>query len=196
MQLVLLGDSILDNDIYVLDGKSVYSYLRNELPESCQLLKLAVDGYTSQDTINQLSYIPDSATHIVLSVGGNDALKLIPLLQTKINNIESALNKLVSIEKDFRKHYSALISKIVKTNAKLYVLNIYNEVPNLEEHKKIIISIFNDIISEEAAKRSIPLIDLRVLCSNKEDYSDISSLEPSEIGSNKIAREIINQLAK
>ena len=49
-------------------------------------------------------------------------------------------------------------------------------------------TIFNDIITYEVFKRKIPLIDLRVLCDDDEDFAN--PIEPSCIGGMKIAKTI------
>ena len=79
-ELVLLGDSIIDNKIYVLDGEfSVLEHIQSktEIP----VTQLALDGATTDDVLdNQLSNISSEASHIVLSVGGNDLLNEIGFL--------------------------------------------------------------------------------------------------------------------
>ena len=49
-------------------------------------------------------------------------------------------------------------------------------------------TIFNDIIMFEVFKRKLPLIDLRVLCNDDEDFAN--PIEPSCIGGMKIAKTI------
>ena len=51
---------------------------------------------------------------------------------------------------------------------------------------------FNDVIMRETASRGLPIIDLRSVCDSPEDYSDVSPIEPSAIGGEKIARAIRN----
>jgi len=198
MQLALIGDSILDNDIYVSEGKSIYDFLKLYLPQEFKLTKLAIDGATSDTVKAQLENIPESITHIVISIGGNDALKLIPLLDEKTEDLNSALSKITPSVEHFRKNFSFILKQLSNLNSdnnlNLYVLNIYNSIPKLEIEKKLIISIFNDVISEEATRLSIPIIDLRSLLIENSDFSTLSPLEPSEIGGNKIAKKIMSKL--
>jgi hypothetical protein len=49
-------------------------------------------------------------------------------------------------------------------------------------------TIFNDIITFEIFKRKLPLIDLRVLCDEDQDFAN--PIEPSCIGGMKIANKI------
>lgn len=72
--IVLLGDSIFDNGRYTMGGPDVISQVRQLLPDGWQASLLAVDGATTGDVRCQLQRMPSDASHLVLSVGGNDAL--------------------------------------------------------------------------------------------------------------------------
>jgi hypothetical protein len=72
VHLVLLGDSIFDNAAYVPDepclSVQVGAYVE-------QVTLLAVDGDVTADVVKQANGIPASASHLLVSVGGNDALQ-------------------------------------------------------------------------------------------------------------------------
>jgi len=72
--IVLLGDSIFDNAAYVNGGPDVIKQLRSLLPRDWQATLLAIDGSVTSDVIKQIPKIPASATHLIVSVGGNDGL--------------------------------------------------------------------------------------------------------------------------
>lgn len=72
--IVLLGDSILDNRAYTEGGPDVVSQVQELLPLGSHATLLAVDGSTTEDIPSQVQHIPSDATHLVLSVGGNDAI--------------------------------------------------------------------------------------------------------------------------
>ena len=72
--IVLLGDSIFDNARYVPDRPPVIEQVRRGLPLGWQATLVAVDGHTVEDIVLQLPRVPAAATHLVLSIGGNDAL--------------------------------------------------------------------------------------------------------------------------
>jgi hypothetical protein len=44
------------------------------------------------------------------------------------------------------------------------------------------LALFNEVILEEACKRKLAVIDLRTICNEKEDYSEVSPIEPSHQG--------------
>ncbi len=72
--VVLLGDSIFDNAAYVAGGLDVRTQLQERLLHEWRVTLLAVDGDRTQDVIAQLQRLPHDASHLVVSVGGNDAL--------------------------------------------------------------------------------------------------------------------------
>lgn len=72
--VVLLGDSIFDYARYVPGGPSVLDHVRRPLPRGWKVTLLARDGAVAAGVIEQLARLPDDATHLVISAGGNDAL--------------------------------------------------------------------------------------------------------------------------
>lgn len=73
--MVLLGDSIFDNAAYVTAGApDVIRQVRQRLPYGSQATLAAVDGSKVRDVREQLRRLPEDATHLVVSAGGNDAL--------------------------------------------------------------------------------------------------------------------------
>src|SRR2546430_620065 len=72
--IVLLGDSVFDNAAYVAGGPDVLAQLRAIVPQGWQASLNARDGAGVRDVYAQLDHIPNDATHLVVSAGGNDAL--------------------------------------------------------------------------------------------------------------------------
>ena len=72
--IVLLGDSIFDNAAYVPGEPDVVSQVSAKLPHGWRATLCAVDGAVTRSVEQQLQDIPIDATHLVVSVGGNDAL--------------------------------------------------------------------------------------------------------------------------
>ena len=79
----LLGDSIIDNKIYVGPHElSVTEHLYNLCDDVIN--SIAVDGHTTKDVIhNQLDLLPQYSTHQVLSIGGNDLLQNMYFLKNR-----------------------------------------------------------------------------------------------------------------
>ena len=80
----LLGDSIIDNKIYVGQHElSVSEHLHNLTDDIINTL--AIDGHTTKDVLNiQINKLPSYSTHQVLSIGGNDLLQNISFLQVYV----------------------------------------------------------------------------------------------------------------
>ena len=95
--LILLGDSILDNGAYSGGGPDVVSQVRTMLPVGWRSTLLAVDGSTTADIAGQVRSLPADATHLVLSVGGNDALLNISVLDVPASTTAEALMHLAKV---------------------------------------------------------------------------------------------------
>jgi lysophospholipase L1-like esterase len=106
--LVLLGDSIFDNVAYVGNGPSVIQQVNAQLPGDWHATLLAIDGDITVDVPRQLSRLPQDLTHIVLSVGGNDALGCIARLDAPIATVRQGLIALTEIKREFEVSYEGL----------------------------------------------------------------------------------------
>jgi len=187
--IVLLGDSIFDNASYVPGEMPVIEQLRAELPE-WQATLLAVDGDIVKSIKDQLRRLPNSATHLVISCGGNDALGQIQYLLSSVSSMEAALSRMASIRETFESDYQTMLESVMKVGLPTAVCTIYESIPNLERALHVALSIFNDVIIREAVRLGLPVIDLRLVCGEAEDYSEVSPIEPSAKGGQKIAKAI------
>lgn len=89
--IVLLGDSIFDNQSYTAGQPDVVRHLRTLVPPEWEAMLCAVDGATTGSVALQFDDIPDDASHLVLSVGGNDALSHFDLLDRRLGSSREAL---------------------------------------------------------------------------------------------------------
>src|SRR4051794_6789751 len=104
--VVLLGDSIFDNDRYVPGGPSVIEHLRRALPAGWRATLLAVDGSVASGVARQLERLPADATDLVVSTGGNDALGYSSLiLHEPAGSFAEVLSRLAEIRSEFRGEY-------------------------------------------------------------------------------------------
>lgn len=189
--LVLLGDSIFDNASYVPDGLPVIEHLRQTMPSGWQATLLARDGDITSGVAGQTKAIPSSATHLVISVGGNDALQSTGVFSEPIRAVGEALFHLADVVNGFRKSYSQMLQHVLGLNLPVAVCTIYNSVPGLGDMEKTALALFNETILQEAFKARMPVIDLRLICNEDGDYSMISPIEPSHAGGKKIANAMI-----
>src|SRR5215470_9422985 len=103
--IVLLGDSIFDNGRYTLGGPDVIAQVRQLLPENSQASLLAVDGATTKDVALQIRRMPANASHLALSVGGNDAIMNADILRMPCGSTQQALSALADASAQFERSY-------------------------------------------------------------------------------------------
>ena len=191
MNIVLLGDSIFDNASYVGDYESVSDLIkRSDL--NADVCLLAVDGDVTTDVYKQLERFPQSSDYVFVSCGGNDALRSISILEEKASNVGSALDILYKAKEGFRLNYVGMLEAILKKHEKVAVCTIYSKVPGLSQSACTALALFNEVILEELTTRNLPIIDLRVVFNNEQDYSTVSPIEPSKLGGEKIVTRISN----
>jgi lysophospholipase L1-like esterase len=189
--VVLLGDSIFDNKRYVGDGPDVIDQLKGDLPSGWTASLNALDGSTTRDIAGQLKRLPPDATHLVVSVGGNDALQHKDLLDERASSVAGVLDKLGKIGAEFQANYRAMLDQVLATKLPAAVCTIYEaHYKNSDTHRIAAtgLTVFNDIITREAFARGLPLIDLRLIVTEDGDYAN--DVEPSSQGGAKIARAI------
>lgn len=188
--VVLLGDSIFDNERYVPDRLPVIEQLRRSLPPDWRASLLAVDGDVVGDVADQLKKLPSDATHLFVSSGGNDALGEISILSESISSIGEALELLNGVRVRFHEAYRKMLRGLCAAGKPAAVCTIYDAIPGLGLAEQAALAVFNDVILREAFQAGLPVIDLRLLCDKPGDYSPLSSIEPSFAGGSKIARAI------
>ena len=195
--VILIGDSVFDNGAYVAGGPDVVRQLRECLPAGWRATLRAVDGATSADIAGQLEQLPKDSTHLVLSVGGNDALRYVGVLKDTANSIAGAVARLADIADDFAQVYRAMVAIVLARRLPTVICTIYEPRfpdPRLQRFGVTALKLFNDLIVREAFARGVPLIDLRLICDRDEDYAN--PIEPSVKGGEKIAAAIHRVLAE
>lgn len=114
-RVVLLGDSILDNATYTRGGPDVVSQVRELLRPEWGATLLAVDGSTTDHVQSQLARLPKDATHLVLSVGGNNALMHLGMLDSPVSSMAKSIEALADIASDFEARYRVVIAACLNT---------------------------------------------------------------------------------
>jgi hypothetical protein len=191
--IVLLGDSIFDNAAYVDGGPHVIKQLRSHLPRDWQATLLAVDGSVTTDVLTQIPKIPASATHLIVSVGGNDGLSRADILQRKARSVGEAVEQLASLRAEFQQNYHRMLSALLALKLPLALCTVYDPHfpdPLMQRLTTTALIIFNDCILREAITHGLPVIDLRLICTQPEDYAN--EIEPGVAGGRKIAAGILN----
>lgn len=189
--LVLLGDSIFDNASYVSQGDDVCSRLAKLLPSDWRLTLVAEDGATTEDIENQLNRLPSPTTHLLLSIGGNDALLNSHIAAAPVDSAFEAFDLLFNVTRQFAANYRRVLRKCLAIGRPLAICTIYDgsfEEETAKRSAAIALAAFNDVIVREAAAHQLPVLDLRFVCTKPEHFTN--SIEPSSRGSVEIAEAI------
>jgi hypothetical protein len=186
--IVLLGDSILKNNAYTSDGKSVEDILIEKTYGKTYCY--ATDHSKIVDVYNQISKIPlelnSQNTLLFLSAGGNDILTHYVDQEGDVED-ERALQPMFSA---YKKLIESIQIRLPK--AKLYLLDIY--YPNNLKYKQYhtIINTWNGMIYDYAndPKNNISgVFKVSGILTQEDDFS--FGIEPSSKGGQKIAESIL-----
>lgn len=162
--LVLFGDSSIDNDAYVGKGEDVASYAA-DFCDGWNVVKRAWDGAIIQSVAGQFreSAAWDGNASAVLSVGGNDAVRLIRRLtdDTSATFLDSMVDLTTDVMK-FSLKYHALVQTLRGSYRNLALCTIYR--PNfpdraLNEIATTLLPSFNQVIRDAARAYNCTLID-------------------------------------
>lgn len=192
--IALIGDSIFDNAGYVPGEPCVREQLSDELGDGFEVSLLAVDGDFVRDVAKQLDGLPAHVTHVVVSVGGNNALSYAQELLSDFESSSEMFDEWARIRKEFRHEYCEMLRLVVALGLKVTVCTIYDAVPSIDDGEATGLTIFNDVIISEAIGAGVPLVDLRQVCTEIDDYSRLSPIEPSSQGGAKIVAVLSRML--
>jgi hypothetical protein len=196
--IVLLGDSVFDNGVYVRPGDpDVVRQLRERLPASWRATLAAVDGAVTSSVLGQLVRLLPDTTHLVVSVGGNDALRRQDVLDLRVGSVADALLRLADVRDGFARDYRAMLDPVLGRGLPTAVCTIYDpRFPDPVRQRIAVAALaaFNDVITREAFGRGLPLVDLRLVCNDDADYAN--PIEPSARGGAKIASAIADLIVR
>ena len=175
--IVLLGDSMLANQSYVLHGQSIQNIIEKAFPQE-KIMMLARNNSTIQDVFYQIEKIPfdldKPTTYLFLSAGGNN------LLKANLNS--KVLNELFD-------KYTVLIETIITRlpSAKLYLLTLYAP-QDQPDHPYV--EIWNKKLKQLMPYENI--INTSAIINQKNDL--VYNIEPSKEGGKKIASAILQKI--
>jgi lysophospholipase L1-like esterase len=187
--IVLIGDSILKNNMYVGKGKAVDDLLEEKFTGN--VYNLAEDNSKIVDVYTQMQLIPKEldhqSTYIFVSVGGNDILERYVYENTNTDNTMPLYKMFI--------HYKTLIHHLRNKmpKAKIVLVNIY--YPKSPKYQSYLDTIkkWNELLDEFSADPIHKISDILMLSTimtNKADFS--LAIEPSEDGSIKIVKGILD----
>lgn len=183
---ILLGDSILKNDAYVSDGKSVDILLKERTNEKS--ICLARDDSKIVDIYSQIEKIPNDIntnyTTVFLSVGGNDILT--HYVEQENSSKDSSVLK--TIFSAYKKLIKSIRNKLPNSN--IVLLDIY--YPDNMKYKQYhsIINEWNNMIYSYSNKNNYSVLKISGILTHSEDFS--LGIEPSAVGSKKLVETILS----
>ncbi|CAA9416651.1 MAG: hypothetical protein AVDCRST_MAG55-1693 [uncultured Rubrobacteraceae bacterium] len=187
--LTLLGDSVFDNAAYVAGAPDIVRQVRQRLQPGSKATLEAVDGSTTGDVRRQLRRVPEDATHLVLSVGGNDTLASSDFLGAPARSTAEALSGLADFGEGFERGYRSVLAEVLARGLPTAICTVYYpRFPEAALQKVAVagLTVFNDCIVRAAFAHGLPLLDLRSICTEEEDYAN--PIEPSARGGEKRSR--------
>ena len=189
--IILLGDSIFDNQAYTGGAPDVVTHLKHQMPAPWQATLCAVDGATTNQLKGQCSHSPSDASHVVVSIGGNDAIINSDLLDRPVASTAESLKLFGERTSQFESQYRAALGRVEALGLPVTVCTIYNGCfpPDQAELIRIALMTFNDVILRVAFDNRFGVIDLRSVCDHPSDYAN--PIEPSGTGGQKIAQAIV-----
>ena len=233
VHIALLGDSTIDHKAYCVDDPSVEEVLRaalsavspsashsssdSQTPSSAfgkegttptatnSVTLCARDGALMTAIARQANTMPDHATHIVISVGGNDALGDISILHRKCADVQEAAQLLKNFVDEFiaklREVMVATLQKYRwgkedKDRKNIVLCSVYIPqfgpfgVTNIDQASvEVAALLLSKTIQNLAFELSIPVIDLSRVVTSEECLSN--PIEPNGKGAERMARAIL-----
>ena len=195
--VVLLGDSSFDNKAYVGGQPDVLTHLRGQLPHPWRATLAAVDGAVDGDVQGQLARVPADATHLVVSVGGNDGLRREGVFGEPARSVGEGAAKLAEVRERFRQDHGAMLRAVLGRGLPTALCTIYDPrfTDPLRQRLAVTgLALFNDVILRAAFARGLPVLDLRLICDEDADFAN--PIEPSGQGGGKIAAAVVQCLSE
>ncbi len=186
--IYLAGDSVFDNAAYTSPS------LIQQMGSGARLL--ARDGAVIRTVGEQLNngLRPQVTDSLVLSVGGNDALRSLDLVTGERHRAPDAMAVLAVRATEFEADYEHLLGVLVPLFRRVLCCTIYNG--NFGQGSAPIragVRIFDDAIQAAARRAGADVLELRDVFTEPEDFAN--AIEPSHIGGAKLAAAIKGRLS-
>jgi len=186
--IILMGDSILKNNVYVNKGVDERMMAETE----CKIVSLARDKTTIGHTYKQLDEIPNGinvpSSVIVLSVGGND------IIESYIDGPYDSERDSKYVSKLFDA-YKSLVAELRNKmdKARIVVLDIYYPANNQYKEFYPLIKSWNKMQSEYVKTANVEqVIKISDVLSKPQDFA--FDIEPSDKGGQKIVDAILSSI--
>jgi hypothetical protein len=153
---ILLGDSVFADAAYIGGGPDVSHQLQHMLPAGDNATLLARDGAVIAGISEQLRVLPSDASHLVISVGGNDALRESHVLESGARSEADALLKLAAVSNRFGSDYDGMLNKVGRLGLPTCICTIYEPRYPEAQWRRLAataLAVLNDKITRQAFAR-------------------------------------------
>lgn len=195
--IVLLGDSTLDNARH-LDLDAGEMSVEGQLSKRCaemgwELTLLARDGSTLDDVARQqLPFIPDEATHLVLSASGNNLLCLLNEMADSHWSLGSMVSSIGEGLPQVADSYRRLLQAMKSSGCHMACCTVYRPQFRhifLRTLATVSLGVHNGRIHQIAHDLDISVIDMGALFDCDEDFAN--PLELSHQGGAKVVENVM-----
>ncbi|HSJ25092.1 MAG TPA: GDSL-type esterase/lipase family protein [Longimicrobiales bacterium] len=193
--VLLIGDSILDNQPYTRPSPDTATHLREVLGEGWTVDLLARDGAVMSEIPEQLQQVKSRDACAFVSIGGNDLTRHLSLLDRPAASAMDLLGALLDIAEEFSASYEAVARAVTDRVARTVLCTIYEvqlEPPPFAELARVPLGVMNDRIIRTAARLGLEVLELRDVCTEPGDF--VMQIEPSAQGARRIADAIAEVL--
>jgi lysophospholipase L1-like esterase len=193
LHLALLGDSVFDSRAYLPGAPNAAERVRQAADplRPIRTSLMAVSGSRLRDLPRQVARTPDDATHLVVSIGGNDVLDLGARLRQGAGGWLERMRSAEPLLAEFRERYAAACEAVAALSMQTAVCALYQPPvsdPMLRMLASAVSDVVNKVVTDEARDRGFDVIDLRKICRAPEDFYD--PIHPSARAADKIAKVI------
>eukprot|EP00930_Biecheleria_cincta_P002428 TRINITY_DN103439_c0_g1_i1.p1 TRINITY_DN103439_c0_g1~~TRINITY_DN103439_c0_g1_i1.p1 ORF type:complete len:354 (-),score=64.37 TRINITY_DN103439_c0_g1_i1:89-1150(-) len=195
--VVLLGDSTLDN-VRHLDLDAGEMSIEGQLSKRCaekgwEFTLLARDGSTLDDVARQqIPFIPDEATHLVLSASGNNLLSLLNEMADSHWSLGSMVSSIGEGLPQVAESYRRLLQAMKSSGCHMACCTVYRPQFRhifLRTLATLSLGVHNARIHQIAQELDISVIDMGVLFDCDEDFAN--PLELSTQGGAKVVENVM-----
>lgn len=85
----------------------------------------AVDSSMTVDVDKRVAMLPPDATHLVLSVGGNDGIDASNVFMESAANMAAAINRLAEIREIFARNYEEMLRYVLSKHLPTVLCTVY-----------------------------------------------------------------------
>ena len=188
--LALLGDSIFDSTGYLPQAQRLDHLLRAHL-QDWQVTLCARGGARLHDIHRQIHCMPESVSHVIMCIGGNDVLAFAHSIVQRGGSPLQLMQALKDFLRRFQEDYlnaAQQVRQLGKASAACLLCEPRIPVPLLRATGAQAIRAINASVEEAARSAHLDVIDLSAACRAAQDFAD--PIHPSAQGSRKIAERV------